>query len=217
MVLVMASGPAPRLFVFGLGYSAQVFARRLRARGWRVAAQGLISEEERSEVRFMAGGYGKQDEIDLGIRMATEGFEKAFRSIPMDAIPTKMQITDIWLYMNYHLNFHRLFSEDRPIKIEQQFRNLTALSDVISPEHGFALYFLGYLQHKLYGSIQPDIIERLETKLNESKYWSERFDAFGLSVDDLRSTNFKNKEIPRLLPGQLPKDDRRYEDLVTDL
>ena len=36
MVLVMATD-APRLFVFGLGYSAQVFARRLRARGWRVA------------------------------------------------------------------------------------------------------------------------------------------------------------------------------------
>ncbi len=33
----MAIGTAPRLFVFGLGYSAQVFARRLRARGWRVA------------------------------------------------------------------------------------------------------------------------------------------------------------------------------------
>jgi nucleoside-diphosphate-sugar epimerase len=33
----MASDPATRLFVFGLGYSAQVLARRLRARGWRVA------------------------------------------------------------------------------------------------------------------------------------------------------------------------------------
>ncbi len=33
----MASDPAPRLFVFGLGYSALVFARRLRARGWRIA------------------------------------------------------------------------------------------------------------------------------------------------------------------------------------
>ncbi|MDX1429554.1 MAG: radical SAM protein, partial [Rhodothermales bacterium] len=60
--------------------------------------QGLISEEERSEVRFMAGGYGKQDEIDLGIRMATDGFEEAFRSIPMDSVPSKLQITDIWLY-----------------------------------------------------------------------------------------------------------------------
>jgi len=33
----MASDPTPRIFVFGLGYSAGVFARRLRARGWRVA------------------------------------------------------------------------------------------------------------------------------------------------------------------------------------
>ena len=33
----MASDPALRLFVFGLGYTGQVFARRLRARGWRVA------------------------------------------------------------------------------------------------------------------------------------------------------------------------------------
>ena len=33
----MASDPAPRLFVFGLGYSARVFARRLSARGWRIA------------------------------------------------------------------------------------------------------------------------------------------------------------------------------------
>lgn len=37
MVLVMATDTPLRLFVFGLGYSAQVFARRLRARGWRIA------------------------------------------------------------------------------------------------------------------------------------------------------------------------------------
>ncbi len=37
MVCIMTSASAPRLFVFGLGYSAQVFARRLRARGWRIA------------------------------------------------------------------------------------------------------------------------------------------------------------------------------------
>jgi nucleoside-diphosphate-sugar epimerase len=33
----MAIDSAPRLFVFGLGYSARVFADRLRARGWAVA------------------------------------------------------------------------------------------------------------------------------------------------------------------------------------
>ena len=43
--------------------------------------------------------------------------------------------------MNYHLNFHRLFTEKRELKINQQIQNLKALSDVISPENGFALYF----------------------------------------------------------------------------
>lgn len=33
----MATDPPPRLFVFGLGYSARVVARRLQARGWTVA------------------------------------------------------------------------------------------------------------------------------------------------------------------------------------
>lgn len=37
---------APRLFVFGLGYSAGVFAERLQAEGWRVAAT-CRSEEKR--------------------------------------------------------------------------------------------------------------------------------------------------------------------------
>ncbi len=39
--------PHPRLFVFGLGYTARVFADRLRAEGWRVAAT-CRSEEKRA-------------------------------------------------------------------------------------------------------------------------------------------------------------------------
>jgi len=176
--------------------------------------QGLIDGADRTDVRFQGGSYGRQEEIDLGIKLASKNFEEAFCAIPMDAVPTREQINDIWFYMNYHLNFHRLFSEARSIKQEQQQRNLVALSDVISPEHGFALYFLGYLQHKAEGRIDAALIDRLETKLSESEYWSARFAAFGLSVNDLKSCDFKNKEIPRLLPGKLPTDDRRFEDLM---
>jgi len=170
--------------------------------------QGIIQEVGSSEVRFNSGGFGKQNELEAGLRMASKGFDEAFCSIPLDEVPTREQIDDIWFYMNYHLNFHRLFSEDRPIKIKQQFKHLTALCDVISPEHGFALYFIGYLQHKLYRTIQNDVIDRLEKQLNESEYWCDRMHAFNLSVDDLRTGNFKNKEIPRILPGQLPQDNR---------
>lgn len=178
-----------------------------------MAEQGLIQHVGSSEVRFNAGGYGKQDEIELGIRMASKNFEDAFCRIGMDDVPTPEQLSDIWFYMNYHLNFHRLFTEQRPIKIEQHFKTLGALSDVISPEHGFALYFIGYLQAKAYGRIDPQIIERLTNKLEGSPYWCERFRAFGLSVDDLRTRNFRNKEIPRLVPGKMPVDNRGLDEL----
>jgi hypothetical protein len=39
-------------------------------------------------------------------------------------VPTEDQITDIWFYMNYHLNFRRLFTEARPVKVEQQLAHL---------------------------------------------------------------------------------------------
>ena len=138
--------------------------------------------------------------------MATSNFEEAFRQIQFDQVPTAEQLTDIWFYMNYHLNFHRLFTENRLVKIEQQFKHLRSLSDVISPENGFALYFLGYLQHKVYGRVEPEIVQRLERRIATSSYWQNRLHAFGLSIEDLRVGNFKNKHIPRLVAGELPED-----------
>lgn len=177
--------------------------------------EGIIeSSDDSTEVRFMAGGYGKQDDIETGLRIASKGFVDAFCSIPMDAVPTRAQIDDIWFYMNYHLNFHRLFSEDHRTKLEQQLKHLWALSDVISPDHGFGLYFIGYIQNKLDGRIDPVIIKRLKKKMETSEYWRERMTAFGLHVEDLIDGNFRNKEIPRFLPGQLPHDDRSFEDTV---
>ena len=170
-------------------------------------AEGLIEEVGSTEVRFQAGAFGKQDDIELGLRMASTGFAEAFRAIPMDVVPTRQQIDDIWFYMNYHLNFHRLFTEERPMKMEQQLRHLKALSDVLSPDHCFALYFRAYLQHKLGHGMEASVIDRLDNKMRESEYWRERMQAFGLAVEDLTTLNFRNKHIPRILPGELPKDD----------
>ena len=159
-----------------------------------MVAQGLIQKVGCDEVRFMGGAYGKQPEIERGGRLAAVSFRDAFENIPRDAIPTPAQITDIWFYMNYHLNFHRLFDEKRPEKIEQQFAHLRTLSDIIAPENGFALYFLGYLQHKTFGTIDPDIVARLDRRVTTSEYWRDRLDAFCLSVEHLRNTTFPNEQ-----------------------
>lgn len=171
-----------------------------------MVAQGLIQPVGSQNVRFSGGAFGKQQEIEQGRAASTPDFEEAFGHMKLDEIPSAEQLIDVWFYMNYHLNFHRLFTEERPVKMEQQLKSLRMLSDVIAPENGFALYFLGYLQMKLWGTIEPEIISRLNVRLGTSPYWEDRFRAFGLSVDDLHTRDFKNKNIPRLVAGQLPKD-----------
>ena len=148
--------------------------------------QGLIQDVGSRELRFMGGAYGKQTEIEQGLRLTTPNFKEAFAPIPQDAMPNADQITDIWFYMNYHLNFHRLFTEDRPVKIEQQFAHLRTLSDVISPENGFALYFTAYLQRKFRGRADADVVDRLTKRLETSPYWRDRFAAFELNLEEIQ-------------------------------
>ncbi len=50
----MATDSTPRLFVFGLGYSARVFADRLRARGWAVAG---TTRSEAAAAALRAEGF----------------------------------------------------------------------------------------------------------------------------------------------------------------
>ncbi len=82
----MTSDPAPRLFIFGLGYSARVFARRLSARGWRVAG---TSRNPEAAAALRAEGF----EVSLFDRdrplsapaVALAGTTHLLASIPPDA------------------------------------------------------------------------------------------------------------------------------------
>ena len=156
--------------------------------------QGLVDEVGSKNVRFNSGGYGKQDEVERAQRFSSNNFEEALEGFNLDEIPSTDQLTDIWFLLNFHLNFKRLIHENRQQKIKQQIMNLDALSDVISPEHPFALYYSGVLQYKLHGEVSPSIINRLESMLSSSDYWTERFRYFNLKTDDLVDLNFEEKE-----------------------
>ena len=75
------------------------------------------------------------------------------------------------------LNFHRLFHEDRPVKMRLMLRQLATLSDKLSPDNALALYFIGYLQWKRDGAVDPRIVSRLRGQLDASTYWRTRFAA----------------------------------------
>ena len=97
--------------------------------------------------------------------------------------------------MNYHVNFRRLFSEERPLKLRQQTAYLRNLTDIVVPEHGFGLYFLAYLESRLLGKAAPETLERLKARLTESGYWRERFAAFGLSLENAERGTFESHAV----------------------
>jgi radical SAM superfamily enzyme YgiQ (UPF0313 family) len=166
-----------------------------------MVAQGLVQETGSKDVRFNGGAYGKQTEIEQGLTLATADFVEAFSSIPADAVPTPDQITDIWFFMNYHLNFHRIFEETNPIKMDQLTAHLNVLADVISPENGFSLYFLAYLEYRRSGQVPAELIQRLQKRLETSPFWSDRFAAFNLSIDHLIDGHFPQSNVLHLMAG----------------
>lgn len=150
--------------------------------------QGLIDGINFDEIRYNCGPFGrhrKTAEKD-GDLLASD-FKDVFRDADLDAVPTRGDLDVIWAYMNYHLNFKRLFKEQRPLKLMQQYKYVKNIAELVAPENAFAVYFQGFLEKSLFGEISQETIQRLEERLHSSEYWRSRFDDFELSVDHMRS------------------------------
>lgn len=163
-----------------------------------MVTQGILRPVGQQNVRYQIGPYGRHLEIERASDMSNPVANRAFASIGLDEVPTSEQVTDIWFYMNYHLNFHRIFHETRRPKLNQLLLLLRNISDKVAPEHGFAIYFLGVLEKRLYGRVDPDTIGRLRRRLAASPYWEERFRSFGLSADDLEKADIVETPITPL-------------------
>ena len=178
----------------------------------QMVAEGLIDDVSFDEIRYNSGAYGKH-------RKAAESNDKKFLSSEfadvfsvddLDTVPPQSQLDDIWAYMNYHLNFKRLFNEDRPVKLQQQLNYVQNLTDLICPENAFAMYFSAFLQFKVSGIIDEEKITILEGMLHGSEYWREKFSNFNLSIEHLRNKDFP--QAAALIPN-LSSDLEREQQL----
>ena len=152
--------------------------------------QGLVTSVNFQDIRFSNGVYGKLRQKVNNLDMLKSSLQDAFNHVDLDTVPTGEKLDDIWAYMNYHLNFKRLFKLEKRAKLEQMYRYVKNIAEIVAPESGFAMYFTGYLQHKLYGKIDQDVIDKLDESLKNSPYWAGRFEEFALSVDHLKTRVF---------------------------
>lgn len=153
-----------------------------------LAAEDPLFEVKTNEVRMTLGSFGKQREIEDGVRKA-DAFRDPFNSLSLSDVPDQKALQDIWFIMNYKLNFERIPNERRPEKIKLLIARLETILAEISPHNAFAMYFLCHLQEKMNGRMSPDLFSRLNETLAGSDYWRSRFKAFGLSMDKITDKN----------------------------
>ncbi len=154
--------------------------------------KGLLDRIEFQNIKTSAGPYGKiRQNVNRG--QLESDFKNIFENKDLDIVPTESQMYDIWFFMNYYLNFNRLFKENRPVKLNQQFKYVQNIADLVAPDDPFAMYFCGYLQNKVLGNIDKQLIKRVEDRLKASEYWRRRFDDFDLSVNHLKTGIFPHE------------------------
>jgi|TARA_B100001964_G_scaffold92128_1_gene103432 radical SAM superfamily enzyme YgiQ (UPF0313 family) len=157
--------------------------------------EGLIDPKkvEFTDMRYNTGRLGKNMKQ---IRDRLSGnFSEAFNVSDLNEIPNKAKLDDIWAYMNFHLNFKRLLEEKRQKKLIQKFKYVENITDLISPENCLALYFLGYLENRIFGEIQKSTISDLEIRLEKFPYWKKKFEQYNLSPEHLKNKNFNFTHI----------------------
>jgi hypothetical protein len=173
--------------------------------------EGLLDEEGKQKTGdnkfapYNLGPYSRQRAIESGRIASTDSYEEIMDGLSMDQKPDPMYLDDIWFYMNYRINFHRLFGEHRPIKLEQALKWFKYLHNLSAPDNAFIMYFYGLVQFRLFGSIELDLVEKLDKRLKVSDYWSERLKIFGLSVEHLKEGVFPTDGAEVSRQWSLPK------------
>lgn len=153
----------------------------------KMVNDGLIDASKFETVHVGSGAYGKvAKKSEKGQDLLARDFKDVFNVIDFDTIVPVEKLYDILAYMNYHLNYANIFSENQSQKLNQKLLTLKHIYSVIAPHDAMAMYFAAYLHQKIYGEADPEIINKLKETLDNQYYWKNRFDELGLSVDQLK-------------------------------
>ncbi len=160
--------------------------------------QGLLGEEGKlkgDSSPYQLGPYSRQRLVEQGKIQQSHYGEKKGRGDLVDwsdlsRVPSRQELDDIWFYMNVRLNFERLLTETRQVKLRQQLTWLEYVATKTAPDNALILYFLAYLQWRVLGEISPLLQAVIGDRVEESPYWQERFRILGLSPQQVMDYDF---------------------------
>ena len=143
---------------------------------------------DKSDPTYHIGEFSLQRKIEK-IGKIVKPFKK-ITEFKMTDVPKPDELDDIWFYINYRLNFYQMFKEKNKDRLKQHLIFMEYVHTKTAPDNAIVMYFFAYLQSKILNKINKDLLKKLKFKIDNSEYWSERFEIFGLSYDDLIHNKF---------------------------
>ena len=86
-----------------------------------------------------------------------------------------------------------MFKEKNKERLSQHLIFMEYVHKKTAPDNAIVMYFYAYLQSKVLNQIDQELLIKLKFQLDHSDYWSERFEIFGLSFQDLVKKKFPTK------------------------
>lgn len=179
--------------------------------------EGTLKTDDNDKSPYQLGTYSRQRAIESGkikVEINLSDIESKFlnkiNAKDFNETLNPKDLDDLWFYMNFRINFSRLFRENRTIKINQQYKFLKHVSTKTAPDNAMIFYFFALMHKKLHGKIDESIKNKLKEKLDKSDYWNERFNLFGLSYDHVNKENFPNYIVSGGQPNNFVGDTSKF-------
>ena len=105
-------------------------------------------------------------------------FKNPFKNDNLNTVPTREDLHDIWLLVDYWINYEPILTMTDERRLEKKRAILTDICDRMTKNNPISNLFLGIVEDKL-GNIVESTLRKEKAKdyLSESEYWKKQFSA----------------------------------------
>ena len=144
---------------------------------------------QEKELQIAKNRLQEQKEIEIRAKEKAQkenanDFKNPFKSDNLEIIPTREELHDIWLLVDYWINYKPILSMIEIVKLEKKKAILVDICDRMTKNNPIANLFLGIVEGKLGNQIEEDRRKvNSRVYLSQSVYWQKQFNS--LQINDL--------------------------------
>ena len=130
---------------------------------------------------FVGGGYSSISSNNKSNNPLQDNFLNIFNDKKLNEIPDSKNIKIIWAFMNYYLNFEPLLKVNQKDKIDQNYKWMNYVSDVVAKNDPIAIYYKMIMQKKRQGFYEKNDVDRFKNIIGNSSHWKNNISQLGLA------------------------------------